>query len=68
MTYTLPKFGMVPGSAKVHLDIFNVFNFQDVTTYQEVGETALNTRQNLYSTPVDYQTPRYVRFGLNYAF
>ncbi|QRK04819.1 TonB-dependent receptor [Archangium violaceum] len=39
------------------LDVFNLFNFQEVTRVDE--------RQAL---PLQYQTPRRVRFGLRYSF
>ena len=50
-------------------DVFNIFNFNNVTIVDEFGETGSGTpRLNDFGTPIAYQPPRSVRFGLDVAF
>ena len=57
------------------VDIFNIFNFDDPTDFNEYGDvdgplTADGTVQLNpdYQKPTLYQTPRYVRFGVSVGF
>ncbi|GJL95071.1 MAG: membrane protein [Hyphococcus sp.] len=49
-------------------DVFNIFNFDSVTSVDEFSETRSGTERAAYGTPLTYQTPRTVRFGLDVAF
>ncbi len=49
-------------------DIFNVFNAQAVMQRNEVGEIGFGVANPNYGKPRAYQTPRYVRLGLDIAF
>jgi hypothetical protein len=50
------------------VDVFNVFNSQAVTKRNEIGEIGYNTPNPNYHLPTAYQTPRYVRFGMDFSF
>ncbi len=53
------------------LDVFNVFNARKVISINEIGEDAQGspiTVANSYRTPTAWQTPRSVRFMVQYDF
>ncbi len=51
------------------MDVFNVFNERDVISVNEFGEDSNGVPQpTLYKTPTGFQTPRSVRFMVQYEF
>ncbi len=51
------------------VDVFNVFNAQDAVNVNEFGEDAGGVLQpNVYKSATGYQTPRSVRFMVQYDF
>ena len=67
--YTVPKFSkFMPGDLVLRLDVFNIFNSQQVVQYDEVGDTAAATVSGTYKLPLTYQSPRSVRFGFDLVF
>ena len=63
-TQTLPV-----GTIKYAVDIFNVFDAQGANVYGEFGEISGPGVANLnYKQPTNYQTPRYMRLSVRYAF
>lgn len=62
----------VPG-LRAMVDVFNIFDGAAVTQYEDRATTGRynsnggNPRIN-YNSPAGFQTPRYVRFGLEYEF
>ena len=54
--------------ASLRLDVFNVFNFQSVTSFNEFGELRDGSRNSLFGTPAGYQTPRYARLQFRVGF
>jgi len=51
------------------VDVFNVFNSQEVINVNEYGEDASgNWQPNVWKSPTGYQTPRSVRFMVQYDF
>jgi hypothetical protein len=57
------------GNLKLKVDVFNVFNASKVVTLVEQGEDAAgNLQPNIYKVPTGWQTPRSVRFMVQYDF
>jgi len=51
------------------VDVFNVFNQQEVTSVIESAEvSATGAASSTYMLPASFQTPRYVRFMVQYDF
>ncbi|NOX81486.1 MAG: TonB-dependent receptor [Alphaproteobacteria bacterium] len=49
-------------------DVFNIFNFDGVSIVDEFGETGSGLPRPAFGTPLRYQAPRSVRFGLDINF
>lgn len=57
------------GELTLRADIFNLFDMHAVQERNEIGEnSALGDYNDAYGSPTSYQTPRYVRVGLDYTF
>lgn len=54
--------------ASIRLDVFNLFNSKAVTTYNNFGEQGDGSANPDYRSPVNYQTPRYVRLTARLGF
>lgn len=67
--YTVPE-KIVPlgGNLVLRADVFNVFNDDGVTSFEERGETGSGGVSTNFRKPIAYQEPRYVRFGFDLAF
>jgi outer membrane receptor protein involved in Fe transport len=67
--YTVPE-KIIPlgGNLVLRADIFNVFNQDAVTSFEERGETNQGALSANRFKPIAYQTPRYVRFGFDLDF
>jgi hypothetical protein len=69
MRYTVPeKIMPLGGNLVLRADIFNVFNADSITSYEERGETNGGGYSANYRKPIAYQEPRYVRFGFDLDF
>lgn len=67
--FTVPKFNShLPGDLVLRADVFNLFNFQQVVQYDEVGDAGAAQLSGTYRLPLQYQTPRYVRLGFDLVF
>ncbi len=67
--YTVPEKVMaLGGNLVLRADIFNVFNQDAVTSFEERGETNQGAPSANRFKPIAYQTPRYVRFGFDLDF
>jgi outer membrane receptor protein involved in Fe transport len=62
-------------SVSFRVDVFNLFNFDSPVDFNEYGDAdgPLKANGNVplnvnYMKPTQYQTPRYVRFGLSFDF
>ena len=56
-------------AATFRVDVFNVFNFSSELDYNEFGDNDNRTQSNRnYGRVTGYQTPRFVRLGVNFAF
>jgi len=67
--YTVPdKILPLGGNLVLRADIFNLFNQDGVTSFEERGETNTGGRRSQYGLPIAYQDPRYVRFGFDLDF
>ena len=55
-------------NASLRLDVFNVFNFQSVTAYNEFGQLSDDSPNSNYMKPEAYQSPRYARLQLRMGF
>ena len=66
--YTVPSMGFIPGGLTLRADVFNVFNQKNVTQNYEVGDSSASSVDVNYKKPIEYQTPRYVRLGFDWAF
>jgi Carboxypeptidase regulatory-like domain/TonB-dependent Receptor Plug Domain len=64
-TFKIPS-SSFDGSLRV--SVFNVFNQQNATEYNEVGTTSGGAPNATYSLPNVYQAPRAVRFQLRFGF
>lgn len=53
---------------KIKLDVFNLFDNDKVTEYNEFRESTRNVISPNYLNDVNYQTPRSLRFTLRYDF
>jgi outer membrane receptor protein involved in Fe transport len=58
----------IPGGIQLRADVFNIFDFQDATTFDETGDLAAGTPDPNYRNVTGYQAPRSVRLGFSYAF
>lgn len=65
---SLPVVGSEDSSLVLRADVFNIFNLKGVSERNEFGESGLNQARLDYLAPVDYQAPRYVRFGFDLQF
>lgn len=54
--------------ASIRLDVFNLLNSKAVTSYNNFGEQGDGSPNLLYRSPVNYQTPRYVRLTARIGF
>lgn len=54
--------------ASIRLDVFNLFNSGAVTSYNNFGEQSDGSANPDYRSPVNYQTPRYVRLSARIGF
>ena len=54
--------------ASVRLDVFNLFNSQSVTSYNNFGEQGDGSVNTDYRSPVNYQSPRSVRVTARLGF
>ncbi|WNO53418.1 TonB-dependent receptor [Stakelama saccharophila] len=54
--------------ASIRLDVFNIFNSQAVTNYNNYGEISDGSVNPDYRSPNAYQTPRYVRVTAKLGF
>ena len=66
--YTVPEMAFVPGEITLRADIFNLFNLDGATDAYEFGELDGGGPDPQYGEDTWLQTPRYVRFGLDYQF
>ncbi len=73
--YDLSEVFDIPGDSLVlRADVFNVFNFQAATDYNEFGEIDIGNYPGPgaadpnYGLPTAYQAPRSVRFSIAYRF
>ncbi|HEX5008111.1 MAG TPA: hypothetical protein VFV70_13420, partial [Hyphomonadaceae bacterium] len=65
--YTIPE-DYFPGDLTLRADIFNVFNLDSATDAYEFGELDGGAPDPLYRQDTWLQSPRYVRFGIDYKF
>jgi hypothetical protein len=67
--YTVPD-SIVPlnGNLVLRADVFNVFNSDAVTSFEERGETGGGAPSANFRKPIAYQEPRYVRIGFDLNF
>ncbi|MNY66259.1 hypothetical protein D3C86_2036510 [compost metagenome] len=56
------------GNLVLRADIFNVFNADGITSFEERGETTGGGYSANYRKPIAYQDPRYVRVGFDLDF
>jgi hypothetical protein len=50
------------------VDIFNLFNAENATRYDENAETAIGQSSPTFGTGVEFQTARRIQFSLDYRF
>ncbi|MGN6375966.1 MAG: TonB-dependent receptor [Sphingomonas sp.] len=62
----LPMPAGLDGSLR--LDVFNLFNSDAVTSYNNFGEQSDGSVNPDYRSPVNYQSPRYVRLTARFGF
>ncbi len=62
--------GFADGKLTVQMDVFNLFNNDSVTEYNEAGDISANsvTLSPDFLNDVNYQAPRSVRFSARYDF
>ncbi len=67
--------GGLPGKLKFRVDVFNLFNAQGATDFDETGESGAGDGSPLslipdarYGKPLSYQSPRTIRFGVKYDY
>jgi outer membrane receptor protein involved in Fe transport len=66
---TLPVVGNKDdGGLVLRADVFNLFNLQGATDWDEFGETTGGQASLTYGKPTAYQTPRSVRVGFDWQF
>src|SRR5690606_33237103 len=65
--YNVPSVSF-PGNLVLRADVFNVFDFRNVTSMNEFGETDGGAPNPNYRQPTGYQTPRYIRLGFDLTF
>lgn len=56
------------GTLVARLDIFNLFDFDDVTEVDEVADEESGVASQTFSLPTRFQRPRTIRVGLEYNF
>lgn len=67
--YTLPTFGFMPQGITLRADVFNVFNEDSATDFNENGTSGSTVSGNAnYGMATGFQSPRYIRFGFDIAF
>lgn len=54
--------------ATLRFDVFNVLNDQSALDYDEIGDAALNVRNDTYGQPLTYNAPRAARVQLRVGF
>lgn len=59
---------MLPGNLVLRADIINVFNLQGATEANEFKQATSGALDANYQTPNNYQPPRSVRVGFDWAF
>lgn len=52
----------------LRFDVFNLLNSKSVTAYNEFGQRSDDSPNSNYRTPMQYQSPRYVRVQLRVGF
>lgn len=68
-TPTLPLVGSKEdGGLVLRADVFNLFNLQGATDWDEFGETAGGQASATYAKPTAYQAPRSIRIGFDWQF
>lgn len=65
--YNLPTEN-VPFDVVLRADIFNIFNFASAIDFNEFGDRDNGSINPDYRKVIGYQTPRYVRLGLDLTF
>ncbi len=65
--YNLP-FETGPVDVVLRADIFNVFNFSSALDFNEFGDQDNGSPNADYRKVTGYQTPRYVRLGVDFTF
>lgn len=69
VNYTVPRFNQyVPPGLTVRAEVFNLFDTNSVTQFDEVGDSDAGVASPTYGQPLLYQPPRYVRFGFDLVF
>lgn len=67
--YTMPTFGFMPEGITLRADVFNVFNNQAATDFDETGTIGTTVAGDPnYGMIRSYQAPRSVRFGFDLRF
>lgn len=69
LAYTVPSIKV--GTMTVRADVFNVFNTESVLDRKETGDLAFSNPQVTdpnYGRATRYQSPRYVRLGLDWRY
>src|SRR5262249_41243154 len=66
--YTLPEKVLPFGELTLRADIFNIFNLDSATDAYEFGELDGGGPDLDYGKDTYLQTPRYVRFGMDFKF
>ncbi|RLB68304.1 MAG: hypothetical protein DRH08_01325, partial [Deltaproteobacteria bacterium] len=67
---TMFKYGLVMGGFNIdlRLDVFNIFDSDEVTEVNEFGEMSLGVANPNYRRPTHHQSARSVRFGVGLHF
>jgi hypothetical protein len=68
LRYDLPSSIMSFGNLTLRADVFNLFNEQGVQEANEGGELGAGIPDPDYQAPIAYQTPRSIRFGVDWTF
>lgn len=68
LRWTVPDMGKRPGDLQLRLDVFNVFDQQNVLSIEERGELNSGAPRSTYQQPTSYQQPRFVRVGFEWKF
>jgi hypothetical protein len=65
--FTIPQ-DLVPVDASFNTSIFNVFNSHAKLDFQESGDRGSHVVNPFYGQPTGFETPRYMRFGLELRY